>query len=33
MITYLRLINALVSVFVPEDGYFKDYFDRLNVYT
>lgn len=24
------LINALVSVFVPEDGYFKDYFDRLN---
>ena len=24
------LINALVSVFVPEDGYFKNYFDRLN---
>lgn len=26
------LINALKSLFVPEDGYFSDYFDRLNTF-
>ena len=26
------IINALISVFVPDDGYFEEYFNRLNTF-